>query len=428
MHTKADSTAATDRGTSALPTRGLQDLYTAVRGQTVALCAPLEPEDYVVQSMPDASPAKWHLAHTTWFFERFVLREAFPDLAPYHERYDYLFNSYYDTVGRRHPRAERGLLSRPTLDEIGGYRRCIDERMHDLLDSAAFDAALLARIELGVHHEQQHQELLLTDIKHALSLNPLEPAYARTTPRSVGTVAPLAWHRFGEGLYEIGAMPGRFCFDNEKPRHRVHIHSCALAHRLVTNGEFLEFIHDGGYHRPTHWLADGWAVVQTHAWRHPLYWSDSLESEFTLAGRRPLVATEPACHLSYYEADAYARWAGARLPSEAEWEVASRTQGLSGNFLESGELAPSAATAGSELQQMLGAAWEWTASAYSPYPGFRASAGALGEYNGKFMANQFVLRGGSCATPAAHVRRSYRNFFYPHQRWQFAGVRLAKDA
>jgi len=300
--------------------------------------------------------------------------------------------------------------------------------MCGLLDSAAVDAVLLTRIELGVHHEQQHQELLLTDIKHAFSLNPLEPAYARATPHCVASVAPLAWHRFGEGLHEIGAAPGAFCFDNETPRHRVHVHSFALAHRLVTNGEFLEFIRDGGYDRPGHWLADGWALRQAQAWRRPLYWSDSLESQFTLAGRRPIVAAEPVCHLSYYEADAYARWAGARLPTEAEWEVASRTQGASGNFVEGGQLAPSAATAGTELQQMLGAAWEWTASAYSPYPGFRVSAGALGEYNGKFMANQYVLRGGSCATPAAHIRRSYRNFFYPHQRWQFAGIRLAKDA
>ena len=420
--------ATTDSTSEAQQAPRPHDAYRAVREQTVALCAPLEREDFVVQSMPDASPAKWHLAHTTWFFERFVLREAFPELAPYDERYDYIFNSYYDSVGARHARAERGLLTRPTVDEILGYRRCVDERMCGLLDSAAVDAMLLTRIELGVHHEQQHQELLLTDIKHAFSLNPLEPAYARATPHCVASVAPLAWHRFGEGLHEIGAAPGAFCFDNETPRHRVHVHSFALAHRLVTNGEFLEFIRDGGYDRPGHWLADGWALRQAQAWRRPLYWSDSLESQFTLAGRRPIVAAEPVCHLSYYEADAYARWAGARLPTEAEWEVASRTQGASGNFVEGGQLAPSAATAGTELQQMLGAAWEWTASAYSPYPGFRVSAGALGEYNGKFMANQYVLRGGSCATPAAHIRRSYRNFFYPHQRWQFAGIRLAKDA
>jgi len=405
----------------------LSGVYRAVRGQTEALCAPLAREDFVVQSMPDASPAKWHLAHTTWFFERFVVREAAPQLAPYDERYDYLFNSYYDAVGARHPRAGRGLLTRPTVDEVVDYRRCVDERMCGLLDTAAVEKALLARIELGLHHEQQHQELLLTDIKHAFSLNPLEPAYDSAAPRSIRSVAPLAWHRFGEGLHEIGAAPESFCFDNEMPRHRVYVRSFALAHRLVTNGEFLEFVRDGGYERPQHWLSDGWATVQAQGWRHPLYWSDSLDSEFTLAGRLPIDAAGPVCHLSYYEADAYARWAGARLPSEAEWEIASRTQGPSGNFVETGELHPSRANDGQQLQQMLGGVWEWTASAYAPYPGFRISAGALGEYNGKFMANQYVLRGGSCATPASHIRPTYRNFFYPHQRWQFAGVRLAKD-
>jgi ergothioneine biosynthesis protein EgtB len=408
------------------------ETYRAVRGQTEALCRPLSCEDFVVQSMPDASPAKWHLAHTTWFFERFVLREALPQLAPYDERYDYLFNSYYDAVGPRQPRAGRGLLTRPTVDEIVDYRRCVDERMRALLDTVV-DEVLLARIELGLHHEQQHQELLLTDIKHAFSLNPLEPAYGleppygSASPSSTGSVAPLAWHRFSEGLHEIGAAPGGFCFDNEMPRHRVYVRSFALAHRLVTNGEFLEFIRDGGYERPGHWLADGWGMVQAQGWRHPLYWSDSLDTEFTLAGRLPIDAAGPVCHLSYYEADAYARWAGARLPSEAEWEIAARTQGPSGNFVETGELLPSHATDGQQLQQMLGAAWEWTASAYAPYPGFRISAGALGEYNGKFMANQYVLRGGSCVTPAGHIRLTYRNFFYPHQRWQFAGVRLVKD-
>jgi ergothioneine biosynthesis protein EgtB len=419
--------AETDDTTSAAQVHHPQAVYEAVRQQTLALCAPLQPEDLVVQSMPDASPAKWHLAHTTWFFERFVLREAKRNLAPYDERYDYLFNSYYDAVGPRHARAARGLLTRPTVDEIVDYRRYVDDQTGDLFGSGALTEALAARIELGVHHEQQHQELLLTDIKHAFSLNPLQPAYCSAISQSAGAVSPLHWHRFSGGLQEIGAEPGSFCFDNELPRHRVYVRPFALAHRLVTNGEFLEFIRDGGYEQPNHWLADGWGLVQAQSWRHPLYWSDGLDTEFTLAGRRPIDATDPVCHLSYYEVDAYARWAGARLPSEAEWEIASRTQGPAGNFVESGRLHPSAATPGSQLQQMLGSAWEWTASAYSPYPGFRTSAGALGEYNGKFMANQYVLRGGSCATPASHIRRSYRNFFYPHQRWQFAGVRLAKD-
>ncbi len=422
MDSKAELAALLPRG------HDPQSHYEAVRQQTMALCAPLEPEDFVVQSMPDASPVKWHLAHTTWFFERFVLREAMRGLAPYDERYDYLFNSYYDAVGPRHARAERGLLTRPTVDRIFDYRRRIDDQMRDLFRRSTQDEALAARIILGVHHEQQHQELLLTDLKHALSLNPMQPAYSDAIPSpSVGVVSPLQWHRFSGGLQEIGAEPGSFCFDNELPRHRVFVPPFALAHRLVTNGEFLEFVRDGGYGRPNHWLADGWALVQAQSWRHPLYWSDQLESEFTLAGRRPLHAAEPVCHLSYYEADAYARWAGARLPSEAEWEIASHTQGPTGTFLESGGLHPSAAIPGPQLQQMLGSAWEWTASAYSPYPGFRVTAGALGEYNGKFMANQYVLRGGSCATPASHIRRSYRNFFYPQQRWQFTGLRLAKD-
>ena len=405
--------------------------YQAVRDQSCALCAPLAAEDFIVQSMPDASPAKWHLAHTTWFFERFVLREAIRDYAPYDERYEYLFNSYYDAVGERHPRPARGMLTRPTVDEIFDYRRCIDERMQDLLGSGALTAELAARTELGINHEQQHQELLLTDLKHALSLNPIEPAYQPANrgvvTRSFDAASPLHWHEFSGGLQEIGAEPGAFCFDNELPRHRVYLYTFALAHRLVTNGEFLEFIRDGGYDRPGHWLADGWAQVQAQRWCHPLYWSDACDSEFTLAGRRPIDPAEPACHVSYYEADAYAHWAGARLPTEAEWEFASHSAEVPGNFVESGRMHPAAALPGRALQQLLGSAWEWTSSAYAPYPGFRAASGALGEYNGKFMANQYVLRGGSCATPASHIRLSYRNFFYPHQRWQFSGVRLAKD-
>ena len=414
-------------GTARARAKPLHSDYEAVRRQTVALCAPLKPEDFVVQSMPDASPAKWHLAHTTWFFERFVLREAIPDFAPYDEAYDFLFNSYYDAVGPRHARDKRGLLTRPTIDEVLGYRRYVDERMSELLSATRTSESLSARVELGLHHEQQHQELLLTDLKHAFSLNPLQPAYCGATPRPVSNVSALHWHSFSEGLREIGAEPGTFCFDNEQPRHRVYVQSFALAHRLITNGEFLEFIRDGGYDRPSHWLADGWALVQAQSWRHPLYWSERLDTVFTLAGRRPIDASEPVCHLSYYEADAYARWAGARLATEVEWEVASRTQGPTGDFVESGRLHPSAATPGPQLQQMLGSVWEWTSSPYTPYPGFRAGAGAIGEYNGKFMANQYVLRGGSCATPEDHIRRSYRNFFYPHQRWQFMGVRLAKD-
>jgi ergothioneine biosynthesis protein EgtB len=402
--------------------------YEAVRRHTVALCAPLENEDFVVQSMPDASPVKWHLAHTTWFFERFVLRDLLGE-RPWDDRYEYLFNSYYEAVGARIARAERGMLTRPTVEEVLEYRRHVDERMRELAGPHTLPDAVATRVELGLNHEQQHQELMLTDLKHALSRNPLQPAYERAAARPSGQpLSPLHWYRVGGGLHEIGAAPGAFSFDNEQPRHRVYARSFAIAHRLITNGEYLEFIHDGGYGEAAHWLADGWALVQSQSWRHPLYWSDSLDSEFTLGGRRPIDPTEPVCHLSYYEADAFARWAGARLPTEAEWEVASRTQGPSGNFVESGQLHPAAATQGRQLQQMLGSAWEWTSSAYAPYPGFRAGAGALGEYNGKFMANQYVLRGGSCVTPASHVRPTYRNFFYPHQRWQFTGLRLAKDA
>jgi ergothioneine biosynthesis protein EgtB len=377
--------------------------------------------------MPDASPVKWHVAHTTWFFERFVLRDL-AGLPPWDQRYEYLFNSYYEAVGARLARAERGMLTRPTVEEVLDYRRHVDQRIRELAGLGERHEAVAARIELGLHHEQQHQELLLTDVKHAFSRNPLQPSYQRSpAPTPGGPVTPLHWHRVNGGLQEIGAGPGAFCFDNEQPRHRVYVQSFAIAHRLITNGEYLEFIRDGGYGEPALWLADGWALVQSQCWRHPLYWSDSLDSEFTLAGRRTIDATEPVCHLSYYEADAFARWAGARLPTEAEWEVASRASDLPGNFVESGHLHPAAAASGRQLQQMLGATWEWTSSAYAPYPGFRPGAGALGEYNGKFMANQYVLRGGSCATPTNHIRPSYRNFFYPHQRWQFTGLRLVKD-
>jgi ergothioneine biosynthesis protein EgtB len=405
----------------------LQGDFESVRGQTLALCATLPSEDLVVQSMPDASPAKWHLAHTTWFFERFVLRDACANYAPHDERYEFLFNSYYETVGARHPRAERGMLTRPTVDEVRAYRAHVDERLRELFESSTLDAAIATRIELGLHHEQQHQELLLTDLKHAFSLNPLQPAYCPATPRSVTSVSPLEWTPVSGGLHEIGTDSESFSFDNERPRHRVYLMPFVIANRLVTNGEFRDFIADGGYENPQLWLADGWAIVKAQQWRHPLYWSEALDTEFTLSGRRAIDDAEPVCHVSYYEADAFARWADARLPTEAEWEVASRGRQLPGNFLESGRMHPAPAAPDHELQQMLGTTWEWTASAYLPYPGFRPDAGAIGEYNGKFMANQFVLRGGSCVTPESHIRRSYRNFFYPHQRWQFMGLRLAKD-
>ena len=405
----------------------LREAVDVVRRRTLALASPLEIEDYGVQSMPDASPAKWHLAHTSWFFERFVLSEALPRFRVYDERYEYLFNSYYDAVGPRHARAERGLLTRPTVDEVLAYRGYVDARLGELfsLDGAA--AGCAQRLELGLHHEQQHQELLLTDIKHAFSRNPIEPAYGSAMPRGISQATPVQWHAFRGGLYEIGAEEDAFSFDNELPRHQAYVPSFEIAHRLITNGEFVEFIRDGGYERPELWLADGWLQRTQHQWQHPLYWSDALDSQFTLAGRSALDAAEPVCHVNLYEADAYARWAHARLPTEAEWEIAARSVPVNGNFVESGRLQPMPATRAPQLQQMFGDTWEWTCSPYMPYPGFRATGGALGEYNGKFMANQFVLRGGSCVTPADHIRRSYRNFFYPHQRWQFTGIRLARD-
>ncbi len=410
---------------------GLAARYRAVREASLRLAAPLETEDYVVQSMPDVSPAKWHLAHTSWFFEQFLLRPRLEGYRVFHPRYEYLFNSYYEAVGPRHARPERGLLTRPTVAQILRYRAHVDEHMLQLLGGIEPGQGLLALVELGMNHEQQHQELMLTDIKHVLSCNPLEPAYrddlrASPGPRSAG---PVTWTSFDGGLVEIGTDGGaHFCFDNETPRHRVWLEPFALADRTVTNAEYVEFIRDGGYEHPAHWLSDGWATVRQEGWRHPLYWSDGLDSQFTLGGRRELDPTAPVCHLSLYEAHAFASWAGARLPTEAEWERAAAGQPLQGNFVDSGRLEPCAAPdAGGGLRQLYGDVWEWTGSAYAAYPGFRPAAGAIGEYNGKFMCSQLVLRGGSCATPADHVRPTYRNFFYPHSRWQFTGVRLAMD-
>ncbi len=412
----------------------LADHYRRVRDQTVALCQPLEDEDYVVQSMPDASPAKWHLAHTSWFFEEFVLRRALADYRPYDERFGYLFNSYYNSVGAMHARSNRGLLSRPTVAEVLAYRTHVDEQMQMLLGGATVPAA--DTVTLGLHHEQQHQELLLTDLKHLLWSNPLQPVYEAREERTWRSAPPLSFVHLPGGLVEIGHSGADFSFDNERPRHRQYLAPFQLASRPVTNAEYLEFVRDGGYTQPQLWLSDGWAVVQREQWCRPLYWAESLEHEFTLSGRRAINPHAPVCHLSYYEADAFARWAHARLPSEAEWEVAACAAApeIQGSFLEQGNLHPVpaiAATAGPQsgqpLAQMFGDVWEWTCSAYAPYPGFKPLEGALGEYNGKFMVSQLVLRGGSCATPASHIRPSYRNFFPPAARWQFSGLRLARD-
>jgi ergothioneine biosynthesis protein EgtB len=393
--------------------------YQRVRAATEALCAPLSPEDAGAQSMKDASPAKWHLAHTSWFFETMVLTRR-PGYRAYDRRYLDLFNSYYQRLGKPFERGARGLLTRPTLREVMQYRAQVDRAMLDLLHGPV-PAAARALIELGLHHEQQHQELILTDIKHLLSRNPLAPAYARFAPADAqATAAPLRWLR-GGGEAACGHGGEGFAFDNEQPRHAVLLAPYELASRAVTNREYRAFIEDEGYRRPELWLSDGWATVQRRKWRRPLYWTRDLRSAFTLAGLQPLHPEGIACHLSYYEADAFARWSGARLPTEQEWEA----------------LAPEPAAVAPDTPARLhpevsdggwyGGVWIWTSSAYSPYPGYRAPPGAVGEYNGKFMCNQLVLRGGSCATPPSHLRRSYRNFFPPEARWQFSGLRLARD-
>jgi ergothioneine biosynthesis protein EgtB len=414
---------------------GLSEAYGRVREWTERLCATLATEDYVVQSMTEVSPTKWHLAHTSWFFETFVLKEADPGYSVFHPRYAYLFNSYYEAVGERHARPKRGMLTRPTVKEVYEYRHYVDEHMTKLLAGGEVRLGRLADVLLlGLHHEQQHQELLLTDLKHVLSLNPLRPAYREgsgTNP-SADPVGPSKWIPFEEGLHWIGHEGQGFCFDNEGPRHKVFLREFLLASRPVTNGEFREFMEDGGYERADLWLSDGWARVQRDGWRASLYWEkeNGLWRTFTLWGMRDVVDSEPVTHISYYEADAFARWAGARLPREFEWEVAAAAAPMSGNFVESDRFHPKPpqATKDDGPSQMLGDVWEWTQSPYTPYPGFRPPEGALGEYNGKFMCNQMVLRGGSCATPQSHIRKTYRNFFYPDARWQFSGIRLVKDA
>jgi ergothioneine biosynthesis protein EgtB len=420
----ARSNTVTERGAT------LAQRYQTIRQTTERLSAPLTPEDCVVQSMPDCSPAKWHLAHTSWFFETFVLEGA--AYRPFHPQFRTLFNSYYQTVGAQYSRPHRELLTRPTLAEVLNYRHYVDKHLLQLLAApSALAQNLFDIIELGLQHEQQHQELLLTDIKHLFSFNPLHPAYQTVPPTMAAQSSSLRWLCYEEGLSWIGHSGEGFCFDNEQPRHRIFLEAFELASRLVTNREYLEFIQDGGYERPQLWLSDGWQTVQEQGWCAPLYWQqmDGQWFAHTLNGFRELKLDEPVCHISCYEADAYARWAGGRLPREAEWECAAAELATEGNFVESGLLHPAPAT--SEVDnapaQMFGDVWEWTQSAYSAYPGYQPSAGALGEYNGKFMCNQLVLRGGSCVTPQAHIRASYRNFFPPAARWQFSGVRLARD-
>jgi len=397
-----------------------------MRRATLGLCEGLAPEDTVVQSTPDVSPTKWHLAHTTWFFENFILVPHARGYEVFHPRYGYLFNSYYYTVGDMFRRPQRGLLSRPTLAEVLAYRQHVDGHLQSLLERPPPGAQIENLVTLGLHHEQQHQELLLTDIKNVLGTNPLAPALRQTPRPPPARAGALDFVARPGGIVEIGHAGEGFAFDNETPRHRVLLAPHALANRPVTNGEYLEFIRAGGYGESSLWLSDGWAKVQSERWERPLYWSEDLSAHYTLGGLCEIDPAAPVCHVSYFEADAFARWADARLPTEAELEQAARSQAVAGNFVESGYLQP-VATTGDGLAAIYGDVWEWTQSAYAPYPGFKPLAGSLGEYNGKFMCSQLVLRGGSCATPASHVRATYRNFFYPDARWQFSGIRLAKD-
>jgi ergothioneine biosynthesis protein EgtB len=410
---------------------GMRRRFAQVRSLTVGLAARLSDGDATAQSMPDASPAKWHLAHTTWFFESFVLSEHVPGYRPFDPRFPLLFNSYYEAKGARISRAARGAITRPSLDETLEYRAYVDAAVDGALDR--FSHAARNLLELGCHHEQQHQELLLTDVLHLLAQNPLEPALWPGVDRPVDATAPqIRWIEGSSGAAQIGHDGAGFSFDCERPRHTTWLAPHALADRLVTNAQWLDFMQDEGYHRAELWLSDGWTWAREHAVEAPLYWrlTDALRwHQFGLDGSRPIEPSAPVCHVSYYEADAFARWAGARLATEAEWEnAASRADSTAGVFLDApGAVRPQRARDRGAIQQLFGDLWEWTGSAYLPYPGFRPEPGAVGEYNGKFMSGQFVLKGGSCATPRGHVRASYRNFFYPHQRWQFTGVRLAKD-
>jgi ergothioneine biosynthesis protein EgtB len=409
----------------------LGGFFRATRARTRELVSGLPPEDLVVQSMEDASPGKWHLAHTSWFFEEFVLR---PFCAGYHssdERFAYLFNSYYVQAGPRFSRPRRGLVTRPTVAEVLAYRARVEDAIEAFLAGGQTPLEALQRIELGCHHEMQHQELLLTDLLHAFSFNPLNPAFRAPEPLGVGAgAAELRWLGFPGGIHAIGHDGQGFAFDCEGPRHEALLRPFRLASRPVTNREWLAFMADDGYANAPLWLSDGWATVQREGWQAPLYWwrEDGAWWSLTLRGAQHVDLEAPVTHISYYEADAFARWAGKRLPSEAEWEVATEGLPMRGNFLESGTLRPRPCDDGEGLSQVHGDVWEWTASPFGPYPGFRPPEGAVGEYNGKFMCSQFVLRGGSCATPAAQIRPTYRNFFYPHQRWQFTGLRLAEDA
>jgi ergothioneine biosynthesis protein EgtB len=421
---------------SQAPTPELQDRLRRSRQLSLDLAKPLSDEDQTVQSMPDASPVKWHLAHTTWFYESFVLRAHLPEYEPFSDEFDYCFNSYYESKGERHPRGHRGLLTRPSAAQVRDYRAHVDAGLGRLFAEGIAKAAdpLGALLELGINHEQQHQELLLTDVLNLFANNPLYPAYRQPQAKleAVKDAVALSFVSFAGGIRSAGHEGAGFAYDNESPRHEVLLQPYKLANRCVTNGEWIAFIEAGGYRDPLLWLADGWAAVKANGWTAPGYWEecDGVWHQMTLEGLLPVDVRAPVSHVSYYEANAYAMWAGKRLPTEFEWEAASAGLAIVGNDLTTGALRPRPATdvAEAALAQMFGDVWEWTASAYLPYPGYRAAPGGIGEYNGKFMVSQQVLRGGSCVTPGGHLRATYRNFFYPFQRWQFMGLRLAEDA
>lgn len=407
--------------------------YTRIRQATETLCQSLEVEDYQIQTMPDVSPVKWHIAHVSWFFETFLLRPYLAEYRVFHPQFAHLFNSYYETVGSFHPRPQRGLLNRPTLKQVYDYRAYVDRHMSRLLKHQDHPdwKDINIRTQVGINHEQQHQELILTDIKHVFATNPLKPAYHQNQISPSDDNSPkLTWLEHAGGLLEIGhPYDEGFCYDNETPTHKTFLKPFRIASRLVTNTDFIEFIHDDAYEKPELWLSDGWSTIKARKWQAPLYWEqrDGSWWHMTLHGMQPVDPDAPVCHVSLFEADAFARWAGKRLPTEAEWEVVACNQDIAGNLRDSGFLQPVAAPNTAGIQQLYGDVWEWTSSPYAPYPGFKALAGSLGEYNGKFMCSQFVLRGGSCVTPADHIRCTYRNFFYPKDRWQFSGFRLAED-
>ncbi len=408
--------------------QSLAEKYQSVRRMSLRICSPLTVEDHSLQPMPDASPAKWHLAHTTWFFETLILSEYFPGYRVFHPAFRNLFNSYYNAIGDRPLRNLRHTLSRPGLEEVHAYRAHVDEAMGKFLERE-LTSDVLDLVALGINHEQQHQELIVTDVKNGLWSSPLKPAYRETFDRAtpVAHASPLRWRSFDGGIHDVGFAGEGFSFDNECPRHHVLLQPFSLASRLATNAEYLEFMRDGGYANAQLWLSDGWDTVRTNQWNAPLYWQEREGSwwTYTMSGMKLVDPNEPVCHVSYYEADAFAHWAGGRLATEFEWEVAARGIPMNGNFMDSEVFHPLPPDSDEHLSQMFGDVWEWTASAYTPYPGFKPAAGAVGEYNGKFMCNQMVLRGGSCATPQSHIRSSYRNFFPPHVRWQFMGIRLA---